>query len=117
MEKGIRICKVLALEYAVTAVLLLVLAFLLLKLKLSYAVINAGVVVIYLASNFVGGFLIGKITGRQKFLWGFLVGLIYAVIVSLLSFLIHKGFYLDVQHAVRMIGLSVAGGMLGGMLS
>lgn len=117
MEKGIRIVKVLLLEYIVTAAALLLLAFLLLKFKLSNSSIRIGLTVVYVTANLVGGLFIGKIMKQKKFLWGFLVGFSYFLVVSIVSFIVNKGFYIDFNHAAIVFFLCAGGGMLGGMLS
>ena len=117
MEKGIRIIKVILLEYIVTAGALLLLAFLLLKFKLSNSSIRIGLTIVYVVVNLLGGLLIGKIMKQKKFLWGFLVGLSYFFIVSMVSFIVNKGFYLYFNNAILVFFLCSGGGLLGGMLS
>lgn len=117
MEKGIRIAKVLVMEYLLTTLALLLLAALLLKFGLSNAGIRIGIILIYTGINFLGGLLIGKIMKQKKFLWGFLVGLSYFFVVSVISWIFNRGFYTDFNQAMTVFALCTAGGMAGGMLS
>ena len=65
MEKGnikqtwaISILKILLFMYIITGVLLVILAGMLYKMQLSEGVVSAGIVVIYVVSGFLGGFLV-----------------------------------------------------------
>ena len=57
---ALRLLKALLAAYIVTGLLLLLLALLLYKLRLSEAVINLGITAIYLLACFLTGFLLGK---------------------------------------------------------
>ena len=78
--------KALLCAYAVTGILLLILAFLLYKAGLSEENVNAGILLVYVISTFSGGFVIGKLSGARKFLWGLLSGVLYFVLLLLISF-------------------------------
>lgn len=74
MEKTIRqntkiftLLKGLLFSYIVTAFIILILSFLMLKLDLSSAVISGGINFIYIVSAFIGGFFVGKKVGQRKF--------------------------------------------------
>ena len=54
--KPLLMMKALVLAYAVTGILLLVLAFLLYKLGLGESQVNLGIMVIYILSSLLGGF-------------------------------------------------------------
>lgn len=105
----------LLISYVLTGILLLLLAFLLYRFQLSGKAVAAGVIVIYIVSTFVGGFLAGKKAKNKKYLWGLLMGTCYFVILAALSFLTNSasggvGF-------LTSFLLCAGGGMLGGMLS
>ena len=70
--------KSLLASYVLTALLLFLLAFLLYKFDLGESKVNLGITVIYILSCFLGGFLVGKGAGTRKFLWGMVLGAIYA---------------------------------------
>ena len=44
-------------------------------------VLSAGVVVVYILTNFLGGLLLGKVMGQQKFFWGVVIGACYYAIL------------------------------------
>ena len=116
-QRGTDILKALLCAYVVTGILLLVLTLLLYKAGLSEENVNAGIILIYVIYTFSGGFVIGKLTGTRKFLWGLLLGVIYFVLLLLISLGIYHSLQADVMNLVTMFLLCAGGGMLGGMIS
>ena len=117
MEKGkacqdavIRMIKALLASYIVTGAFLLVLALLLYKLQLSESIVNV-------ISCFLGGFLEGKMMKTRKFLWGGAFGLLYFVVLAVISLAAGQGFSGSSSHFVTTLILCMAGGTLGGMVS
>ena len=124
MEKGkvyqgaaVRMLKSLLGSYIVTGLLLLILALLLYKLRLSESVINAGIIAVYVISCFLGGFLEGKMMKNRKFLWGGAFGLLYFALLFGISLAAGQGFSGSSSHFVTTLILCMAGGTLGGMVS
>ncbi len=124
MEKGksyqnmaIRMLKSLLSAYIITGVLLLFLALLLFKFQLSEARVNIGIIIVYVISSFLGGFLEGKMMKARKFLWGAAAGLLYFAILALISLAVNQGFEGGSSHFVTTLILCTAGGTLGGMVS
>lgn len=109
--------KALLCAYAVTGILLLILAFLLYKAGLSEENVNAGILLVYVISTFSGGFVIGKLSGARKFLWGLLSGVLYFVLLLLISFGIYHTLQGAAAETAAAFGLCALGGMLGGMIS
>ncbi len=109
------ILKALLACYLVTGILLLVIAFLLYKFNLSEQIVTAGIVSTYAISTFIGGFISGKLKKEKKYLWGFLIGLLYFVLLLMISL----GMYRTVEHQGLLTTalLCIGGGLLGGMLS
>ena len=117
MEKAIRVGKVMILEAVLTVVFLCVFALILQKLRPAESVVTMGIKLLYVLVNFIGGMMIGKIMSQRKFLWGVVTGLGYFVIISLLSFVMHQGFYVDIHNALTICLLCMVGGTVGGMLA
>ena len=124
MEKGkacqdaaVRLIKSLLAAYIVTGLLLLLLALLLYKLQLSESVVNIGIIAIYVAACFLGGFLEGKMMKTRKFLWGGAFGLLYFALLAVISLAVGQGFSGSSSHFVTTLILCMAGGTLGGMVS
>ena len=124
MEKGksyqnmaIRMLKSLLSAYIITGILLLFLALLLYKFQLSEPKVNIGIIIVYVISSFLGGFLEGKMMKARKFLWGAAAGLLYFAILALISLAVNQGFGGGSSHFVTTLILCTAGGTLGGMVS
>lgn len=124
MDKGrnistilLRMLKPLLTAYVVTGILLLVLAFLLYQFQLTKSAVDIGILAIYIISCFLAGFLEGKIMGTRKFLWGAVVGLLYFLLLALISLAVNHGFDGNSSNFLTTLILCTAGGMLGGMLS
>ena len=114
--KPIQILKALLASYIVTALLLLLLTFLLYKFGLDGKKVEIGILIVYLVSAFIGGMIAGKLAGTRRFLWGTLIGILYFALLLMISI----GVYRTIQGGSSMLvsfALCVAGGMLGGMLS
>lgn len=103
--------------YVVTGILLLVLTLLLYKLGLSEENVNAGIILIYVISTFAGGFVIGKYTKIRKFIWGLLTGILYFVLLLLITLGVYHSLQGETVHLVTAFLLCAGGGMLGGMIS
>lgn len=107
----------LVISYIVTALLLLLISFLMLKLDLSSAVISGSINFSYIVSAFIGGFFIGKKTEQKKFIWGLLVGVFYFVILMLVSLLMNRVSPLPLGRLFTVFVITSMSGMLGGMIS
>lgn len=118
MKRNIlQVLKAVIVVAIVTTILLLLLASLLLKFNLSDTAVIIGIFVIYVISNFAGGYIIGKVRGEKKFVWGIVVGLTFFVSLTLLSLIVTGELYGSGIRAVGALAACVAGGMLGGMCS
>ena len=116
-QRAADMLKSLLCAYIVTGILLLILTLLLYKAGLSEENINAGIILTYVISTFSGGFVIGKLIGVKKFLWGLLLGVLYFVLLMLISLGIYHSLQSDVVNLVTTFLLCAGGGMLGGMIS
>ena len=77
----------------------------------------AGIIMIYVVSTFVGGFIIGKLSGTRKFLWGLTCGILYFALLLLVSLGVYRSLQGDGANVVTTFLLCAGGGMLGGMIS
>ena len=100
----------------ITAVLLLICAFLLLKTELPEQTLGIILAAVDALAVFTGGVYLGKKAGHQKFLWGLIFGILYFMVYLLLSFLI-GGPKLQMQSVLKSLLVMAAGGMIGGMVS
>ena len=114
---ALRLLKALLAAYIVTGLLLLLLALLLYKAGLGEEMVNAGILLIYVISSFAGGFVMGKLTGNRKFLWGLITGTLYFVLLIVISLGLYRSVQADLMNLVTTFLLCAGGGMLGGMVS
>lgn len=111
-----RLVKALMLSYFLTMLMLLGLSFGLYKFDLSEKTVRIGILAVYIISTFAGGFAMGKMGKTRKFLRGFMLGMLYFLLLLAIS----AGIYRSVQGGMQMMIawiLCGAGGMLGGMVS
>lgn len=113
----ILLAKILLAQYVVTGLVMLILAFIMLKCQMAGNILQISIISIYVLTNFLGGLIIGKTLQKQKFLWGLIVGIIYFMVLSIISFVINKSFYQDIPYAMTVLGICAGSGMLGGMVS
>ncbi|MDO4272676.1 MAG: TIGR04086 family membrane protein [Eubacteriales bacterium] len=111
------VLKSLLFAYALTGIFLLLLALLLFQLDLGEGPVAAGIIVVYVLSCLMGGFMAGKMVRKDKYLWGVLVGLCYFLLLIIVSFVVQGKWDMTVQHALTTFFMCLGGGALGGMLS
>ena len=116
-QRAADMLKALLCAYIITGILLLILTLLLYKAGLSEGNVNAGIILIYVISTFSGGFVMGKLAGRRKFLWGLLTGVAYFLLLLLISVGIYHSLQSDAANLATTFFLCAGGGMLGGMVS
>lgn len=111
------IAKGLAAAYLISGVMLLILALLLYKLHFDNSKITIGVILIYVFSCFIGGFVTGKKIHTQKFLWGLLLGILYFLLLLVISGISKSGIRVNAKEVITTLLICVGSGMAGGMLS
>lgn len=99
-----------------TVVLLLITAVLLDKLSLSEHTVRLLIYIVYIISGFSAGYVAGKWKKEKKFLWGLLAGLVWLVIVLIISICMN-GTNMNPGELFPAIVCMIGGGMLGGMLA
>ncbi len=117
MEKLGALLKSLLSAYLLTGILLLLLAFIMLKIGPGNDAIHIGIVFSYIFSSFVGGFVMGKRMKVKKFLWGVLLGVSYFAVIFMVSVLLNKNIMVQGMEMLTVFAMCGLGGMLGGMLS
>lgn len=116
-SKALVILKNLLISYIVTGILLLLLSFLMLKLDLSNGILSGGIILTYILSCFVGGFLLGKSADQKRFLWGILMGGLYFLVILFISILGNTLAAIEAGRMVTVLVICLFSGMLGGMVS
>lgn len=115
--KMFSLLKGLLFSYMITAFLIMILSFLMLKLDLSSMVISGGINFAYIVSAFVGGFFVGKKVEQKKFVWGLVMGVFYFVVLMLVSLLMNRVTPIPMGSLFTVFIICGLSGMLGGMIS
>lgn len=115
-ENATRIVKALILSYAVTIILLLMASVILYKCRINQEQMLVFVIVIYMVSNFCGGFVLSKMVKGKRLLNGIIQGALYFVVLSIASWLVNKGIYSNTAEIIRALAACIAGGVLGGII-
>ena len=120
MQKNIKVIwwiKSLLASYIVTGILLLVLTFFMYKFELNEKIVSAAIVGIYVVSTLIGGMIIGKLTKSKRYLWGMVLGIIYFVLLLLITLGVYRTLNGDSVSIVTSLILCAGGGMTGGLIS
>ena len=120
MQKNIKVIwwiKSLLASYIVTGILLLVLTFFMYKFELNEKIVSAAIVGLYVVSTLIGGMIIGKLTKSKRYLWGMVLGIIYFVLLLLITLGVYRTLNGDSVSIVTSLILCAGGGMTGGMIS
>ena len=120
MQKNIKVIwwiKSLLASYIVTGILLLVLTFFMYKFELTEKIVSAAIVGIYVVSTLIGGMIIGKLTKSKRYLWGMVLGIVYFVLLLLITLGVYRTLNGDSVSIVTSLILCAGGGMTGGMIS
>jgi len=115
--KILSLLKGLLISYIITAFILLLLAFLMLKLDLPSAVVSGGINFAYIISAFIGGFFVGKRLEQKEFMWGLVMGVCYFLVILLISLMMNRVSPLPLGNLFTVFIISSMSGMLGGMIS
>lgn len=116
-KKSLAMIKILLAEIVVSIILLLIAAYVTLKMSPSDEFISYLVIAIYVIASLTGGFIAGKIMERKKFIWGFVAGALYVAIILGVTMIVKGNISTGSVGLVKMIVPSIAGGMFGGMIS
>ena len=111
MQKNIKVIwwiKSLLASYIVTGILLLVLTFFMYKFELNEKIVSAAIVGIYVVST---------LTKSKRYLWGMVLGIIYFVLLLLITLGVYRTLNGDSVSIVTSLILCAGGGMTGGMIS
>lgn len=109
--------KAVLVSFIVSAILLLITSALMLNTNLSASAVSVLVIITYIISNFLSGFIMGKGMEQKKYIWGLISGLSYFVIIFIVSFIFMGSKDLNIATTIRTLLICAASGMIGGMLS
>ena len=109
--------KSLLFSYILTGGLLLLLALLLYKVGLSQRIVSICIIAIYVLATFFAGFITGKKLKNKKVLWGALMGVMYFLVLAVISLIVNRQPGILTNSFLTTLVLCGGGGMLGGMIS
>ncbi len=116
-EGVIFMLKCLLVSYILTAGLLLLLALMLYRFGLKENIVNICIIAIYVIVTFLAGMMVGKRVQSRRFLWGFLMGVLYFVVLAAVSLAVNRSIQDVANNCVTVFLLCAGSGMLGGMVS
>lgn len=108
--------KGLVLAYAISALVLVVLALLMYKMDISEGVVRGVIIFAYVISCFVSGMIVSANHEGRRYLWGLIQGLLYYVILITVSMICNRAVFTQIPGILPALFLCAFGGMLGGML-
>lgn len=114
--KAIKMLKSILVAYILTAVVLLVLSFIMYKCKMSMAGANGGILFTYVISCLVGGFLFSGGLEEKRYLGGGLLGLVYFAVVYCVSAVWNQSVAAQMSGMLTAFLVCIFSGMLGGMI-
>ena len=79
--------------------------------------VSAGILTVYILSTLAGGFVAGKMARVRKFVWGLGIGVLYFLLLVLISFGIYHSIQEPFPQLLIVCILCTGGGMIGGMIS
>lgn len=116
MNKIVSILKVLLLEFIVSMVLLLVIAFVMYQSGMGQGTARILILGVYLISTFLGGMIIGKAQKSRRLIWGTMAGILYLLVLLIVSVIVNSGLTGE-NNIILSAVCCILGGCLGGMSS
>lgn len=114
--KAVKMIKSVVVAYVLTAVALLVLAFIMYKCKMSVTGANGGILFTYVLSCLAGGFLFSGALEQKRYLGGGLMGVVYFLVVYCVSAVWNHSVAGQLPGMLTAFLICVFSGMLGGMI-
>lgn len=113
---AVQMAKGVVLAYIISALVLVVLALLMYKMDLSESVVRGAIIFAYVVSCFVSGMVVSANREGRRYLWGLLQGVIYYVILLVVSMICNRAVFTQIPGILPALFLCAFGGMLGGMV-
>lgn len=112
----LQVVKGVVFAYFISAVALVILAFIMYKWDVSDNVVRGGILAAYVLSCFISGTVVSRQHSERRYLWGLLMGAIYFTILWVVSLIGNRGAFTGVTGILPALALCLFGGMLGGMM-
>ena len=114
--KVVKMVKSVAVAYILTAIVLLVLSFIMYKCKISMTGANSGILLTYVLSCIVGGFIFSGSLAQKRYLGGGLMGVVYFLVVYVVSAVWNQSLASQMPGMLTAFLICVFSGMFGGMI-
>lgn len=114
--KAVKMVQSITVSYLLTAVMLLLLSFIMYKCKVSMSGANSGILASYVLSCLIGGFIFSGCLAQKKYLGGVLLGVVYFAVVYLVSAVWNQSIAAQMPGMLTAFLICVFSGMLGGMI-
>lgn len=114
--KALAMLKSVMVAYVLTAIVLLVLSFIMYRFKMSVTGANGGILVTYVIACLTGGFLFSGSLEEKRYLGGGLMGVVYFLIVYCVSAIWNQSVAVQMPGMLTAFLICVFSGMLGGMI-
>ncbi|MCI9419732.1 MAG: TIGR04086 family membrane protein [Eubacterium sp.] len=114
--KAVKMVQSITVSYLLTAVMLLLLSFIMYKCKVSMSGANSGILASYVLSCLIGGFIFSGCLAQKKYLGGALLGVVYFAVVYLVSAVWNQSIAAQMPGMLTAFLICVFSGMLGGMI-
>jgi putative membrane protein (TIGR04086 family) len=108
--------KAIVAAYCLTAVVLLILSFVMYKFKMSLTGANGGILFTYVISCMAGGFLFSGSMSGKRYLGGGAAGMVYFLVVYCVSALWNRSLAGQMPGLLTAFLVCLFAGMLGGMI-
>lgn len=112
----VQILKGIVLAYILSALALVILAFLMYQWDIPDSAVRGGILFSYVVSCFISGMAVSRQHAERKYLWGLLMGAAYFAILWIVSMIVNKEAFTGIPGIFPAMALCLLGGMLGGML-
>ncbi|MCQ2539116.1 MAG: TIGR04086 family membrane protein [Acetatifactor sp.] len=112
---AVELAKYALFSYLLTGAALLVVSFLFYRMNWGEKGLTIAVTVIYALVTFVAGLLCGKSMESKKYLWGLCMGVLYYVVLVVLSLIFGEQNAGNMGRFLVVFLLCAGSGMLGGM--
>jgi putative membrane protein (TIGR04086 family) len=117
LKNAVALLKCLIAAYIVSAILLLVVAFILYKADISEGFVTICIIFTYCIASMFAGLLFAKRAICRRFLWGMAAGAAYFVIICVVSAFLEPEFSLVSISGITTLIICIGSGMIGGMVS
>ena len=114
--KAVKMVQSITVSYLLTAVMLLLLSFIMYKCKVSMSGANSGILASYVLSCLIGGFIFSGCLAQKKYLGGALLGVVYFAVVYLVSAVWNQSIAAQMPGMLTAFLICGFSGMLGGMI-